>query len=400
MTEGLTVLVIHERYQQFGGEDVAVDADLALLEAHGHRVVYYERHNDEIKGLGLVGRTRVAAGAVWSVSSVKALEHVIGRARPDIVHVHNTFPLISPAAYRAAARRGIPVVQTVQNYRMVCAVATLLRDGHVCVDCVGRRLPLPAIRHACYHNSRVESAIVAAMQVTHRTVGTWGRDVSLYLPSSHHVLRRLVGAGAFPETKAMVRRNHVSPDPGAREPGSDKGYVAFAGRLSVEKGVEVLVRAAALVPDIPVRIVGDGPQRAELTRVARELGATNVTFLGQLARPQAMEVVRGARCLAFPSTWEEPMGLVLIEAAAQGVPAIGTDVGGAPECIGAGAGRLVPPGNVEALADALREAAADPDDWWRRGRAARRHFEEEFTAERAYEVLATAYRRVGVPVTS
>jgi glycosyltransferase involved in cell wall biosynthesis len=312
------------------------------------------------------------------------------------VHVHNTFPLISPAVYRAATRRAIPVVQTVQNYRMVCAAASLLRDGALCSECIGPRLPLAAVRHACYHDSRVESGVVAAMQVTHRRAGTWGNDVSLFLPVSDHVLRRLVDAGAFDASRAMVRRNHIYDDPGARSVGSDRGYVAFAGRLSVEKGAAVLVKAASLVPDVAVRIVGDGPQRAELERMVEALGATNVAFLGHLPRAEVMEVVRGARCLAFTSIWEEPMGIVLIEAAALGVPVIGTSIGGAPECIGPGSGALVAPGDVNALAEQLRAAASDPYGWWERGQAARRHFEQEFSAERSYQTLARAYDRVGV----
>jgi glycosyltransferase involved in cell wall biosynthesis len=395
-TRPLTVVVVHERYQQPGGEDVAVDADVSLLEGHGHRVVRFERHNDEIDGLGLVGRMQVAAGAIWSRSSVKALEKVVDEARPDVVHLHNTFPLLSPAVSRAAVRRHVPVVQTVHNYRMICADATLLRDAHVCTDCVGRRLPLAAVRYGCYHDSRAESGVVGAMQVLHRAVGTWSRDISLHLLISNHLLRRLVDAGAVPEERAMVRRNHIAPDPGARAPGSDRGYVVFVGRLSVEKGVEVLLRAAVLIPEVPVLIVGSGPRRAELEQAAVGMGATNVTFLGHLDRREVNEVIRGARCLAFTSIWEEPLSLVLPEAAALGVPAVAADVGGAPECIGPGAGTLVPPGDPTALAVALRAAVADPVGWWERGRAARRHFEKGFSADVAYTSLLRAYQRVGV----
>jgi glycosyltransferase involved in cell wall biosynthesis len=400
MTPSLTVLVVHERYQQRGGEDVAVEADLELLEGHGHRVVHYERHNREIEALGPLGRVQVAAGAIWSASSVHELGQVVDRVRPDVVHVHNTFPLLSHAVVRAAARRAVPVVQTIHNYRMICANASLLRDGHVCTDCVGRRLPAPAVRHSCYHESHAESAVVGAMQVVHRRAGTWARDVSLYLPVSFHVLRRLVSSNAIPESRAMVRHNFVTPDPGGRAPGSDRGYVVFVGRLSVEKGVDVLLRAAAMIPDVPVLIVGDGPRRAELQRAACELGAGHVTFLGTLERSKVIDVLRGARCLAFPSIWEEPCSMVLLEAAALGVPVVGTDIGGTPECIGPEAGRLVPPGDARALADALAAAAADPDGWGRHGRAARRHFESGFTADAAYGVLLDAYRRVGLVLPS
>jgi glycosyltransferase involved in cell wall biosynthesis len=310
------------------------------------------------------------------------------------MHVHNTFPLLSPAIYRAATRRGIPVVQTVQNYRMICAAYMCLRDGHLCHDCVGRALPLPAIRYRCYHESAAQSAVVGAMQVAHRNLGTWDHHCALFLPCSAHVGRRLVAAGAIRDDRWMPRFNHVWPDPGLRADGSDEGYVAFAGRLSEEKGVDVLVRAAAGAPEVDVRIAGDGPVLDEMKRLAGAVGATNVTFLGRLARPDVLPFLRGARCLAFPSIWEEPQGLVIAEAAALGVATIGSDIGGVPEVIGPG--MLVPAADEVAWASALRDAAADAEGWRRRGLDSRRVFERDFNAERAYDVLLEAYARIGV----
>ena len=387
----LSVVVVHEKYQQFGGEDVAVAADLALLERNGHRIEYYERDNDEINDLGPIGKARIAAGTVWSKRSRRSLAAVLERFRPQVVHVHNTFPLLSPSIYRAAKERDIPVVQSIHNYRLICPTGALLRDGRLCAECVGRRLPLPAVRHACYHSSRSQTAVVAAMHATHTVMKTWERDVDLFLPVSHHVLHRLIEAAAIPPDRAMVRNNHLSPDPGLRRPDSDRGYAVFVGRLSHEKGVEVLVRAAAQVPELQVRVVGDGPERGRVVRLARELQADNVSFLGQLPRPDALEEIRGARCLVLPSIWEEPMGLVLIEAAALGVPIIGSNIGGTPEVVVPGTGFLFARADVSALATSLRDAASKPMIWRARGRAARLHFERNFTAERAYDSLLAAY---------
>ena len=391
----LSVVIVHEHYQQRGGEDVAVEADTDLLRSRGHRVTSYVRHNDEIKTIGPLGRPRLAANTVWSRRSRLDLAAVLDSCRPDVVHVHNTFPLISPSVFRAANERGVPVVQTIHNYRLACASGTLLRDGAVCDDCLGRRVPLPAVRHACYRESRSQTAVVAAMQVAHRAVHTWDRRVDLFLPVSEHALRRLVAAGAIPAERAMVRHNHVAPDPGARPPGSDRGQVVFVGRLAPEKGVDVLVRAAALVPELPVRIVGDGPERARVERLAGELGTTNVRFLGWLTRDEVFDELRGARCFVLPSCWEEPMGMVLIEAAALGVPVIGSSLGGTSEVVTDETGTLLAPGDVGALAEALRDAAARPEVWGRRGLAARRRFEAKFSADRAYDTLLAAYARVG-----
>jgi glycosyltransferase involved in cell wall biosynthesis len=392
-----SVLIVHERYQQLGGEDVAVQADRDLLDARGHRIVYYERHNDEILDLNAAGRARVALGTIWSGASRRALADVIDEHRPDLVHVHNTFPLISPSIYGVAAKRGIPVVQTLHNYRLVCATGAMQRDGHPCHECEGRRIPIPAIQHACYRGSRLQSAVAASMQATHLALRTWDRSIDLYLPVSEHVRRRLVDAGAIPTDRTMVRHNHVAPDPGLRPAGSDQGYAVFVGRLAPEKGVDILVRAATLVPELAVRVIGDGPERPRIERLAREVGSSNLTFIGRLSRREVLEQVRRARCLVLPSTWEEPQGVVLIEAAALGVPAIATDLGGTGEAVSPDSGLLIPPGDVARLAEALKDAATHPERWWRKGEAARKLFEAGFSADRAYETLLAAYDRVLTP---
>ena len=391
----LSVIIVHEHYQQRGGEDVAVEADIELLRSHGHRVTTYVRHNDEIKSVGPLSGPRLAANTVWSRRSRLDLAAVIDSCRPDVVHVHNTFPLISPSIFGAATERGVPVVQTIHNYRLVCVSGTRLRDGVVCDDCVGRRIPFPAVRHACYRGNRPQTAVAAAMQVAHRAIRTWERHVNLFLPVSAHALHRLVAAGAIPAERAMVRHNHVAPDPGARPQGSDRGHVVFAGRLSTEKGVEVLVRAAAMVPEVPVRIIGDGPERARVEQLAKELGTTNVTFVGWLTRDKVFEELRSARCFVLPSICEDLLGMVLIESAAVGVPVIGSNIGGTSEVVTPETGMLFPPGDVVALAGVLRDAAARPDAWWQRGLAARRRFESMFSAARAYDCLLSAYSRVG-----
>jgi glycosyltransferase involved in cell wall biosynthesis len=391
----LTVVLVHNRYQQPGGEDAAVEADAELLSARGHRVVRHERSNDEIDGLGPIGRARVAAGTVWSVDAARRLGRVIDDEQPDVVHVHNTFPLLSPSVFPAARRRGVPVVQTVHNFRLVCAAATCSRDGHRCVECLDHALPWPAIRYGCYHGSRAQTAVVTAMEVTHRVARTWARQVDLHLAVSAFARDRLVGAGALPGDRVMVRHNFCT-DPGVRDPAGDCGGAVFAGRIDDDKGVDVLVRAASLVPQMPVVVVGDGPARASAEDLARRLGAINVTFPGRLPKPEVFDILRRARCVVLPSVCDESFGLVLAEAAALGVPAVASRVGGVPEVVAAGAGELVAPGDPHALASALAGAAGDPDGWHERGAAARRHYEEAFTAERAYDQILVAYRRAGV----
>jgi glycosyltransferase involved in cell wall biosynthesis len=394
----LTVVLAHNRYQRAGGEDAAVEADAALLEARGHRVVRFERDNHDIEDMGRLGQARLAAGTLWSLSSARALTKVLSGVDADVLHVHNTFPMLSASIYSAAAKQRVPVVQTVHNYRLVCAVAVCARDGHKCVECVGHAVPWPAMQHACYHDSRIESAVVVAMQVVQRSARTMDRKVSLFLPVSEHTATALIAVHALPAERVMVRYNFCTPDPGERPNGSDQGYALFAGRLEVEKGVLDLVEAASRVPSMPVLIAGDGPARREAERLAQRLGTSNVTFLGQLPRADLLDRLRSARCLVLPSTWDEPFPMVLVEASALGVPAIASRVGGVPEIVSGATGTLVPPGEVGQLADALSAARADPLGWQAKGAAARRRYEGAFTADRAYDRLLEAYRRVGVGV--
>ncbi|HLX86985.1 MAG TPA: glycosyltransferase family 4 protein [Acidimicrobiales bacterium] len=390
----LTALLVHERYTQPGGEDVAYEADAALLEAAGHRVVRYERHNDEIATMGPGQRLLLPSRTVWSPSSARAFGQRLDEVRPDVVHLHNTFPLLSPSLAMAAHRRAVPVVQTVQNLRLVCAQGLCTRDGLPCHDCLDLGSPWPALRHACYRGSRAQTAVVVAWQAAQRVAEHRRQPVSLYLPVSAYVRDQLVAQGAVPAGRTMVRHNHV-PDPGARRPADDEGVLVFCGRVVRDKGVDVLVRAAAMAPAARIVIVGGGPDLPAMAELSERHGATNVTFTGPLTRAEALAHVRRARCVVAPSVCEDPNPLSLIEAAALGVAAIATTSGGIPEIVG-DTGMLCPPADAEALSAALADAAGDATGWAGRGLAARARYEMHFSATRAYEVLLDAYRRAGV----
>ena len=171
------VLVVHNAYQQRGGDDAVVAAEVDLLRRHGHTVHTYFRHNDEVKGSS---RAALAAGTLWSRSAYRDVAELIRKHQPRVMHVHNTLPLISPAVYWAAARAGVPVVQTLHNFRLVCPQALMLREQRVCEDCVGR-IPWRAVVHSCYRESAVQSAVVAGMLQTHRWLGTWRTRVARYV---------------------------------------------------------------------------------------------------------------------------------------------------------------------------------------------------------------------------
>src|ERR1700689_456455 len=169
----MRILLVHERYQERGGEDAVADAEAQLLERNGHRVSYYSRHNDELSGQGLLKTISSGIDTVWASKAFREIDELIEKQKPEVAHFHNTFPMISPSAYYACARRGVPVVQTLHNYRLVCPGATLLREGRVCEACLGKRVAWRAVAHACYRGSRPASASVAALLTTHRVLRTW-----------------------------------------------------------------------------------------------------------------------------------------------------------------------------------------------------------------------------------
>ena len=383
-------MLIHGAYQQRGGEDVSLDRVISMLESRGHRVVTYRRDNREILDHGVVDRARLATGTIWSLEAQRDIGALIRRERPDVAHVFNTFPLISPAGLAACHRAGVPVVFKVPNYRLTCANAYLYRDGGRCEDCLHRTIKWPAVLHACYHGSRARSALVAGMITTHSVLRSWTRHVDVVLAVSEAVRRILVDAG-IPDRCIEVCHNMVTPDPGDRSPGELGEGALFVGRLSPEKGVDVLLAAARRVPELPVRIVGDGPQRAPIEDEVRRGGLSNVELMGAVPMDRVFDLMRRARVLVVPSQWHEPFGNVVAEAFACGLPVIVSDLGALPELVPPEVGRVIGASDVGALADALRWAHGATDELAAMGRAARARYLEAFTVERAYDRTMEIY---------
>ena len=226
----LKVLSLHNYYRQSGGEDQVFASEAALLEQNGHTVLRHEEHNDRIRPVAI----GAARDAVWSDTSYRRLQLLARSTAIDVAHFHNTFPQISPSGYYAVRRSGIPVVQTLHNFRLICASATLSRNGSVCESCIETKSLLPAIAHACYRNSRPATAALATMLAVHRAAGTYRKQVDLYIALSEFARRKFI-EGGLPQDRIVVKPNFVSPDPGAGEGRGD--YALFVGRLSEEKGM-------------------------------------------------------------------------------------------------------------------------------------------------------------------
>jgi glycosyltransferase involved in cell wall biosynthesis len=313
------------------------------------------------------------------------------REEPDIVHVHNTFMMISPSIYWACRDTDTPVVQAVPNYRMLCPGAIFLRDGKVCEECMEHGV-WRGVRYGCYRGSVAATAVVAAMLTTHRILGTWSRLIDCYLVPTQFGRRKFIDAG-FPPDKLVVKPNFVYPDPG--QGAGARRYALYVGRLSPEKGLRTLLCAwARLSIPIPLQIVGDGPMRAELQEWALEHGLAGLCFRGSLPREQTMAAMQGACLLVFPSECYEGLPMTIIEAFACGTPVIATAHGAPKEVVEDGrTGKLFNPADPQDLAEKVTWAWEHPGTMEIWGRQARSAYEAKYTAEENYAVLMEVYRQ-------
>jgi glycosyltransferase involved in cell wall biosynthesis len=299
--------------------------------------------------------------------------------------------VISPSIYSACQERGIPVVQTLHNFRLMCPTATFYRDGNICEACAESGL-WSAVRHGCYRGSRTASATVALMLATHRLLGTWRDSIDAYIALTAFSRKKFIAAG-FTPAKIFVKPNFIDPDPGHRALVGD--YAVFTGRLSEEKGVMTLLRAWERLPvRCPLQIIGDGPEWPQLEAFARERNIRGVTFRGRLAREETLAAVKGARFVIVPSVYYEGFPMVIVEAMACGVPILGSRLGAMEEIVADGVtGLHFSPGDADDLMRKVEWAWQHPSEMHEMGRAARREYENHYTADRNYSLLMQIYER-------
>lgn len=391
MSAPLRIIVVHNAYQQRGGEDAVVRDEVALLRSHGHAVELYSRSNDDVDGMS---RSRLAAQTLWSRASVRELSTVIRNFEPDVVHAHNTFPLISPSVYWAAARAEVPVVQTLHNFRLLCLNALLLRDRKVCEDCMGR-LPWRGIARKCYRGSATASAVLAGMLTLHRALGTYRDKVTRYIALNEFCRRKFIEAGLPPE-RLCVKPNFVDFAPPRAQ---YRAGLLFAGRLSEEKGVATLADSLTYARNISLRVAGDGPEAARLALVP------GVTRLGLLSQNSVRTEMARAMALVVPSLWYENFPRSIVEAFACGLPVIASRIGALAEIVTDNeTGLLFEPGDPRDLAQKMTWALANPTRMAEMGYNARLRYELEFSAQVNYSRLLEIYvdaiaakTRTGIP---
>jgi glycosyltransferase involved in cell wall biosynthesis len=374
------ILILHSRYLSgpASGENSVVDDETRLLQRNGHTVTSWTPEPET----GTTLKTVATAGrAVWGFSSAERVRRLIRSHRPDVVHVHNLFPTLSPAVLRTAAEY-VPVVATLHNYRLMCLPSTFIRDGRTCEDCLGR-VPWPGVVHRCYRGSMAGSVVLGTSVTLHRIAGSYDR-VALFLAVSTFLRRKHLEAGFSPE-RLLVKPNFSWPMPRREGPGE---VFLYLGRLSPEKGVETILRAWR--PGLGTLVVaGSGPEDGRL----RAMAPSGIEFLGTVDGSAVPGLLQRARALLLPSNWYEGQPRVVLEAYAAGVPVLASDVGGLPELVEDGrSGFLLPRTDPEAWTAAMQKLLLDQEAV-RLGQRGWQLWRERFSPERGLEGLEQAYQR-------
>lgn len=386
----MKILLVHNEYQQPGGEDTVFQQEHQLLSSFGHQVVTYQRTNHEIAGYSMPRRLLLPKQMIWAQDTCRDIFRICMEESPDIVHVHNTFTQISPSIYSECAKAGVPVVQTLHNFRLLCPAATFFRDGRVCEECVTHGLQR-SVLHGCYRKSRLATASVATMLATHRRLHTWN-SIDRFIVLTEFARQKFIRSG-FPSEKLCVKPNFLAADPGLGTQAG--GYALFVGRLSPEKGLQTLLRAwQQLMNAIPLRIVGDGPLQQELAGYAACNSLSSIRFLGRLNRSETQEAIKGALFLILPSECFENFPMTIVESFASGTPVICSRLGGMQEIVThQHTGLHFDPGKSNHLAEIVSWAWAHPERMRAMGMAARRQYELKYTARKNHSLLMDIYQQ-------
>jgi len=396
----MRLLLIHNYYGSDApsGENVAFDAERKMLLGAGHEIQVYTRTSDEIRESGFLGLVRGGLATPWNFISARRVRSLVQNFNPHVVHVHNTFPLISPSIFPAT--KGAARVLTLHNYRLMCPAGIPLRRGKTCTQCLDKRSVLPSIAYGCYRGSRFATTPVALNVAIQRIRRTWLRDVEAFIALTHFQRDQMVAAG-LPADRVHVKGNCYPGEPTPVEWEKRRPEIVFAGRLGEEKGVATLLKAWIRLDPSAGRLLvaGDGPLREQLKALVRKKGTAKIEFLGQVPPALAQELIRSCRLLVVPSTCLEGFPMVIREAFAFGTPLLVSDRGSLPELVSSGAGVVFRAGDELDLADKLSELITNDKVLVNMSRLGRATYERLYTERVNYEALMRIYgealRRVG-----
>lgn len=382
----MKILIVHNDYGKPSGEEAVVDRMAAMLRARGHEVAFY-RLTSAGRRDSLWGRVEGFACGLYSPAGVRGLRRALRRERPDVVNVHNLYPFISPAALFQCRRAGVPVVMTVHNFRLLCPTGLFMRGGRPCELCLARGNEWPCVCHNCEH-ALLKSVGYAARNAVARLTGAYRKSVTAYACITDFQRRRLL-SGGFDAGRLFVIPNSMDA-PAAFVP-TVGGYVAYVGRLSEEKGYDLLVDVARRHPEIEFRLAG------ALRDGCEENVPRNVRLLGHLSKDDLGAFLRDACLVALPSRCYEGFPMTILEAAAYGKPVVGPDHGGFTEIIGHGddaIGRLFRPGDVSDLEEKIIELWNDPASTMRLGQKAFEKLRVKYSTEVVYRQWSDLFCKV------
>ena len=386
----MRVMALHNFYRQAGGEDRVFHLEADLLRRHGHTVTEYLDDNHRIDRMSSAA---VAVNTIWSRSTYVKLSKRLAEEKPDVVHCHNVFPLISPSAYYACRDAGVAVVQAIHNPRLICPAATFYRDGRLCIECLGKTAPWPAVVHGCYHSSRVHSAVVAGMITVHRRMKTWRDVVDVYIVATEFY-RDIVSRAGLPAEKIVVKPHFVHAGPVRGSPSREGAYALYVGRLDPEKGIRTLLAAWKNL-SIPLKIRGDGQTAEEARNFVAAHGMSSVEFVDRLSEADLSQLMQDARFLVLPSEgYYETFGMVAIESYARGVPVLASRIGVMTEIVIDGVtGLHFNSGDAADLTAKAQWLWDHPEEARRLGSQALARYEQHYTPDQNYDMLVSIYRK-------
>jgi glycosyltransferase involved in cell wall biosynthesis len=393
----MKVLCVHNFYgsEAPSGENIAYETEVALLRKYGCQVVEYTTRSDSLRRRPFLGPIIGAFSCLWNPFALRRLRRLLLAERPDIMHVHNVFPRLSPGILAASAGTNTAAVLTLHNYRVACAGGTATRNGGPCQICIDQVSVLPALRNRCYRGSALATIPVAGMIAAHRWLGTLAKNVDAFVALTEFQRTLLSGPGLLPRDRVYIRPNFM-PGNHLRLPLEARGdYVAFVGRLSRDKGPSLLLKAWRLWGARAPRLVfvGDGEEQVSLRELSRSLGMQErIEFLGRMPTDATLHIIQHARLIVVPSVGLEGFPMVIREAFAYGVPVIASDAGALPQIVKeSGGGEVFATGNEYALARTLVDLWGDEERLVRMSGAAAAAFESLYSETAAYSRVIDIY---------
>ncbi len=390
----MRILSIHNDYQLQGGETAIVNAERKLLSSAGHRVVVYQRSNNDIKNFGVIQKITFFPNAIYSLSTYNEVKKIIKEEKIDVAHVHNVFPLISPSVYKALHDGKVPIVQTLHNVRFLCPNGLFYTHGKICEKCKFGNT-VHAVMLKCYHNSYPLSALYALSIGIHRSLGTFD-FINRYIANTEFTKQKLIESNFTVSEKISILGNYFpSPLPEPIHKKHSDRYIAYIGRLSSEKGVSTLIRAMALKTDVKLKIAGTGPDLHQLHKLVRDLKINHVEFTGHLSGDVKWSFLKQALCTIIPSNWYDTFPLVTLESMAVGTPVIASNIGGLPYIVDDGKnGYLFSPGDYQDLSEKISLLINDPQKIELMGKKCVNDITKKYSEQAHYKKMLEIYAQV------